>query len=274
VRWFQYGAFLPMFRAHGTDTPREIWQFGEPGEIFYDALVRALRLRYRLLPYIYSLAGWTTQHDYTMLRTLPFDFRNDPAAYDIRDQYMFGPALLVNPVTRPMLYDVGSQPLNGKPKTRPVYLPAGADWYDFWTGQLYSGGQTINAEAPIDRLPLYVRAGSILPMGPVRQHVNDLPGATIELHIYPGQDASFELYEDAGDQYNYEDGAFSTIIIRWQDSSRQLTLGTRNGQFAGMLEQRTFDIFLHAEGKHTHGTSLVIPDQTVHYGGRQVVLDL
>ena len=149
VRWFQYGAFLPMFRAHGTDTPREIWRFGEPGEPFYDALVSALHLRYRLLPYIYSLAGWTTQHDYTMLRALPFDFRSDPVTYDIRDQYMFGPALLVNPVTRPMLYDVGSQPLEDVPQTRPVYLPAGADWYDFWTGQKYAGGQTIQADAPI-----------------------------------------------------------------------------------------------------------------------------
>ncbi len=135
VRWFQYGAFLPMFRTHGTDTPREIWRFGEPGEPFYDALVSALELRYRLLPYIYSLAGWTTHHDYTMLRALPFDFRADPATYDVRDQYLFGPALMVNPVTRPMLYDVGSQPLKGIPQTRPVYLPSGADWVDFWTGQ-------------------------------------------------------------------------------------------------------------------------------------------
>ncbi len=177
VRWFQYGAFLPMFRAHGTDTPREIWRFGEPGECFYESLASALKLRYRLLPYIYSLAGWTTQRDYTMLRALPFDFRSDPATYDISDQYLFGPSLMVCPVTRPMLYGVGSQPLQGIPQTRPVYLPAGADWYDFWTGHLYSGGQIIQADAPISRLPLFVRAGSILPLGPVRQHVNDLPGA-------------------------------------------------------------------------------------------------
>ncbi len=136
---------------------------------------------------------------------------------------------MVNPVTRPMLYEAGSQPLNGIPQTRPVYLPAGADWYDFWTGQSYAGGQTIQADAPISRLPLYVRAGSILPMGPVRQHVNDLPEAPIELHIYPGQDGSFELYEDEGDQYNYEDGAFSTINIQWQDAERQLILEARKG---------------------------------------------
>ena len=256
VRWFQYGAFLPMFRSHGTDTPREIWQFGEPGEPFYEALVDALQLRYRLLPYIYSLAGWTTQHDYTMLRALPFDFRSDPATYDIRDQYLFGPALMVSPVTQPMLYDVGSQPLDGIQQTRPVYLPAGADWYDFWTGQKYSGGQTIQADAPINRLPLFVRSGSILPMGPIRQHTNDLPEAPVELHLYPGQDGAFELYEDEGDQYNYEDGAFSMIDIRWQEAERQLTLGARKGKYAGMPEQRVFEIFLHDAGALQHGTSL------------------
>ena len=274
VRWFQYGAFLPMFRAHGTDTPREIWRFGEPGEIFYDALVSALRLRYRLLPYIYSLAGWTTQHDYTMLRALPFDFRADPLTYDIRDQYLFGPALMVNPVTRPMLYAAGSQPLNGNPQTRPIYLPAGADWYDFWTGHKYAGGQTIQADAPISQLPLYVRCGSILPMGPVRQHVNDLPEAPVELHIYPGQDGSFELYEDEGDQYNYENGLFSIIDIQWQDAARQLTLGPRKGQYAGMPEQRTFEIFLHTDRTHHHGAFLTGPDQTIRYCGQQVVMNL
>ena len=274
VRWFQYGAFLPMFRAHGTDTPREIWRFGEPGEPFYDALVSALRLRYRLLPYIYSLAGWITHHDYTMLRALPFDFRSDPATYDICDQFMFGPALMVNPVTRPVLYDVGSQPLDDVQQTRPVYLPAGADWYDFWTGQKYSGGQTIQADAPISRLPLYVRSGSILPMGPVRQHVNDVPESPVELHIYPGQDGSFELYEDEGDQYNYEDGAFSVIEIHWQETERQLTLGARKGQYAGMPEQRVVEIVLHDVGSLQHGTSLEGSKRKVHYDGQQFVIKL
>jgi len=271
VRWFQYGAFLPMFRTHGTDTPREIWRFGEPGESFYDALVSALHLRYRLLPYIYSLAGWTTQHDYTMLRALPFDFRSDPVTYAIRDQYLFGPALLVNPVTRPMLYEAGSQPLTGILQTRPVYLPAGADWYDFWTGHLYAGGQTIQADAPISRLPLFVRAGSILPMGPVRQHVNDLPEAPLELHIYPGQDGSFELYEDENDQYNYEDGAFSTIDIQWKDAERQLILEARKGEYTGMPDLRTFEIVLHDPKMLQHGDSRVGSNQTVIYCGRPVI---
>lgn len=271
VRWFQYGAFLPMFRAHGTDTPREIWRFGDPGDPFFDALVDALRLRYRLLPYIYSLAGWTTQHDYTMLRAMPFDFRSDPATYDISDQYLFGPALMVNPVTRPMLYDAGSQLLNGIPQTRPVYLPAGADWYDFWTGHTYAGGQTIQADAPISRLPLFVRAGSILPMGPVRQHVNDLPEAPIELHIYPGQDGSFELYEDENDQYNYEDGAFSTVNIQWKDAERQLILEARKGEYAGMPDRRTFEIVLHDAKTLRHGDSKTGSNQTVIYYGRPVM---
>ena len=274
VRWFQYGAFLPMFRAHGTDTPREIWRFGQPGEPFYDALVYALRLRYRLLPYIYSLAGWTTQHDYTMLRALPFDFRSDPRTFDIRDQYMFGPALMVNPVTQPMLYEVGSQPLLGIQQTRPVYLPAGVDWHDFWTGQTFSGGQTIRADAPIDRLPVYVRAGSILAMGPVRQHVNDLPEAPVELHIYPGQDGSFMLYEDEGDGYNYEDGAFSTIDIQWNDAERQLILEARKGECAGMPERRMFKIFLHDDIALRHGDSQAGSNQTVIYSGQPVMVKI
>ena len=136
-----------MFRAHGTDTPREIWRFGEPGEPMYDALVKFLRLRYRLLPYIYSLAGWVTQDDYTMLRALAFDFRADPAVYDIRDQFMFGPAFLVNPVTQPMYYAVGSRPLAGVDQRRTVYLPAGYDWYDFWTDRRLTGGQVVQADA-------------------------------------------------------------------------------------------------------------------------------
>jgi alpha-D-xyloside xylohydrolase len=273
VRWFQYGAFLPMFRAHGTDTPREIWRFGEPGEPFYDALMSTLKLRYRLLPYIYSLAGWTTQNDYTMLRALPFDFRSDPVTYDISDQYMFGPALLVNPVTRPMLYDVGSLPLAGDGKSRPVYLPAGATWYDFYTGQMYPGGQTIQAEAPIDRLPLFVCSGSILPMGPVRQHVNDRSDAPVELHIYPGQDGAFTLYEDEGDQYNYENGAFSMIPFQWQDAVRQLSLGERKGQYPGMPEQRIFDIHLHPNILDHSSFDLSGQKQKVLYSGQPVVIN-
>jgi alpha-D-xyloside xylohydrolase len=266
VRWFQYAAFLPMFRSHGTDTPREIWRFGEPGEPMYDTLVKFLHLRYQLLPYIYSLAGWSTQQDYTMLRTLPFDFREDPATHDVRDQFMFGPAFLVNPVTQPMLYGIGSTPLAGISQTRPVYLPAGTDWYDFWTGQRYSGGQTLLADAPLERIPLYVRAGSIVPMGPRRQYVDDQPDAPIELHIYPGCDGSFLLYEDEGDSYNYEEGAFSTIRITWQDATRRLILGERVGSYPGMAEKREFHPILHGEGS---GPGI---QKQVTYEGKPVII--
>jgi len=252
VRWFQYGAFLPMFRSHGTDTPREVWRFGQPGEPMYDALVKALELRYRLLPYIYSLAGWVTHHDYTMLRGLPFDFRDDPATHDIADQFMFGPAFLVSPVTEPMYYAAGSRPLAGVAQARPVYLPAGdlsagGDWYDFATDRRFIGGQTVLAHAPLDTLPLYVRAGSIVPMGPQRQHVDDLPDAPVELHVYGGRDGSFLLYEDEGDGYGYEQGAFATILFEWDDRARQLRLGPREGAYPGMAETRTFTVVLHGE---------------------------
>lgn len=245
VRWFQYGAFLPMFRSHGTDTPREVWRFGEPGDIMYETLRKFLDLRYRLLPYIYSLAGLTTHKSYTMLRALPFDFRSDPATYNLGNQFMFGPAFLVTPITRPMYYSAGSQPLTGVNKTQSVYLPAGAGWYDFWTDQYLCGGQTLEANAALDTMPLYVRAGSVVPMGPRRQFVDDQPDAPVELHVYPGYNSHFELYEDEGDNYNYEQGAFSVIELDWEDEVRRLTLGTRKGQYPGIPQQREFNIVLH-----------------------------
>jgi alpha-D-xyloside xylohydrolase len=233
VRWFQYATFLPMLRAHGTDTPREIWRFGEPGEPAYDALARFLQLRYRLLPYIYSLAGWTTHQDYTMLRLLAFDFRDDPNVYDVRDQYMFGPAFLVCPITAPMDSARGAS-------LREVYLPAGGDWYDVWSGERLAGGQTIAAGADLSTLPLYVRAGSIVPMAQPQQYVDEHPAAPVELHIFPGKDGAFQLYEDAGDGYDYEGGACATIDIRWQDADRCLTIGERRGNYPGMQQQRNF----------------------------------
>jgi alpha-D-xyloside xylohydrolase len=266
VRWFQYGAFLPMFRSHGTDTPREVWRFGEPGEPMYEALVRVLRLRYRLLPYIYSLAGWVTHEDYTLLRGLPFDFRSDPATHDAADQFMFGPALLVNPVTQPMYYGPASTPLAGVAHSRPVYLPAGCDWYDFWTDQRLPGGQTIAAPAPLDTLPLYVRAGAIVPMGPDRQYTGEAPDAPVELHVYTGADGSFRLYEDEGDGYHYEQGAFSTIDVHWHDAARRLTIDARAGRFPGMPEQREFHVVLHGEGQ----TAPII----VTYAGRPMTVEL
>ncbi len=177
VRWFQYGAFLPMFRSHGTDTPREVWRFGEPGEPVYDALVKALDLRYRLLPYIYSLAGWVTQHDYTMLRGLPFDFRDDPATYDIADQFMFGSGVPRQPGDGAdglccEVAAIGRVTEHGRSTCPQATCPQAATGTTSRTDRRFTGGQTVLADAPLDTLPLYVRAGSIIPMGPSRQHVN------------------------------------------------------------------------------------------------------
>jgi alpha-D-xyloside xylohydrolase len=271
VRWFQFAAFLPMFRTHGTDTPREVWRFGEPGEMFYEALAKFLRLRYRFMPYIYSLAGMVTHEDYTMIRALPFDFRCDPDTYDIDDQYMFGLALLVNPVTQPMYYAAESTLLNGVSQSRPVYLPKGADWYDFWTGKHHTGGQMIVADAPLDRMPLYVRAGSIIPFGPDIQHTGEAGDSPIELHIYTGQDAHFTLYEDEDDNYNYEQGLFTRIPIDWDDHSQQLTIGSREGSYPGMPASREFRLIVVSEGiaqlDDAQALSLV-------YSGQKIDVDL
>ncbi|MGB8648501.1 MAG: glycoside hydrolase family 31 protein [Anaerolineae bacterium] len=273
VRWFQYGAFLPMFRAHGTDTPREIWRFGNPGEPVFDALVKYLRLRYRLIPYLYSLASQVTHQDYTMLRALPFDFRHDPNIYDIDDQYMFGPAFLVCPVTRPMYYTANSTLLEGVKKTRLVYLPTGSDWYDFWTGERYSGGQTILANAPLETMPLYVRSGSIIPISPEIQFTGDQPGAPVELWVYPGRDGDFTLYEDEGDNYNYEQGSFATIRLVWDDSTRQLTIDNRQGSYPGMQTSRVFRV-VQGIGKSFDPLALAPPDaRTAIYEGQRIAVE-
>ncbi len=252
VRWFQYAAWLPVFRSHGTDTPREVWRFGEPGDAMYEALASALRLRYRLLPYFYSLAGWTTHRDYTMLRALPFDFRNDSGALDVSDEFMLGPAFLVCPVYRPSSYGPGSKPIEHAPRTRQIYLPNGAEWFDFWTDRRFSGGQVVEVDPPLDRIPVFVRAGSIVPMGPARQYTGDLPNAPLEVHVYPGQDTSFTLYEDEGDGYAYEQGAFATVEIRWNDQTQQLTIGDRVGVYPGMPIDRDMTVLLHqATGSRT-----------------------
>ena len=272
LRWFQYAAFLPMFRAHGTDTPREIWRFGDPGDPIYEALVKFLRLRYRLIPYIYSLAGLTCHSDYTILRALPFDFRADPATYNVADQYMFGTALLVNPVTEPMYFAAGSQVIDGVPKTRPVYLPKGADWYDFWTGQHYTGGQTIDGDAALETMPLYVRGGSILPIGPDVMHADEQPNSALELRIYPGQDSSFILYDDEGDNYNYEQAQYSIIRLSWEDAARRLTIHDREGSYPGMQVSREFRVVIEDDTKNST-SSVGSLSRTVLSEGRETCIE-
>ena len=427
ARWFQFSAFSPIMRSHGTATPREIWQFGEPGSWAYETLARFDRLRYRLLPYNYSLAWKVTNDGYTVLRGLPFDFRNDPRVLGVTDQYMFGPAFLVNPVTDVMYHpdsarsEIGQtipagrflQPdgktpglsaeyflgadfqkpavsrtdtaiafdwgtrspapeirpdsfsvrwtgrllttrpgkyrfttladdgvrlwIGGKriledwrqhapeyhsvavelpgqtaldfrfefyeaiggasvrlnwmePKTagqleqeksvdrnavqtRPVVLPAGTVWTDFWTGKRFAGGGTIRAAAPIDILPLFVRAGSLVPMGPVKQFASEKPEDPIEIRIYPGADGPFSLYEDENDNYNYEKGVHSVIPMAWDDARKSLVIGDREGSYPGMLEKRTFQVVLVREGHGIGEAPTDDPDRTVLYTGARIEVD-
>src|SRR5579862_135322 len=412
TRMFQFGAFCPIFRSHGSETPREIWRFGD----FTNALVEADSLRYRLMPYIYSLAWQVTGHGYSIMRGLPMDFTADTNTFPIDDQFMFGPAIMVCPVTEYMLhrppeasvlipaeffrtkdgrpgldvkyysddhfgticheqvetnvnlfwytgwpdyitnpkfsmrwegklvpaetgtyrfhfrsfgpkrvfldghlldnsysameaetvpielqagkeYDFACETANSvlgafkaqlfwktpaifakeqivepRPQTRPVYLPAGTPWTDFWTGETIAGGQTIAADAPIDKIPLLVRAGSIIPMGPFIQYAAEKPAEPVELRIYPGADGDFTLYEDENDNYDYEKGVYATIAFHWDDAKRQLTIDDRKGSFPGMLPERTFDIVI--VGKD-HGMGVGItgnPDKVITYrGSRQVI---
>jgi alpha-D-xyloside xylohydrolase len=240
TRWTQYAVFLPMFRSHGTDAAREIWRFGDEGNPFYDAIAAAIRLRYRLLPYLYTLASEVTREGRMMMRALALDFPDDHATHAIDDQFLCGPSLLVCPVTRPMFFGPGSAPIHNEPRSRHVYLPAGCDWYDFHSGERHPGGQTITAAAPLDSIPLFVRAGSILPIGPVIQSTAEELGAPIELRVYPGADADFTFYEDAGDGYGYEKGEFTLTPIHWDEASARLTIGKRQGAFPGMPEKQEF----------------------------------
>lgn len=418
TRWYQYGAFCPIFRVHGTNTPREIWRFGDPGDWSYDTQLKFDNLRHRLMPYIYSL-GWKVTHDNsTIMRGLAFDFGTDDKVYNIDDQFMFGPALLVNPVTEPMYHpwvkaDSGSiipakylltpdgksgltgeyyagmnfdkkvatrtdtvvnfdwgtdAPMKGMPqdsftdrwtgkivapetgeycintitddgarvwvdgkqiiddwtdhaplinsgkahleagksyevkfeffdywlgavaqlrwippsqqkpdtiplpeKTRRVYLPGQCAWIDFWTGKTFAGGQTITAPAPIDIMPLYVKAGSIIPMGPYLQYATEKSADPIELRIYPGADGTFELYEDENDNYNYEKGKYAVIPFSWNDKAKTLTIGDRTGTFAGLLKERTFNIVLVNQSAGV-GVEPSKISKTLRYGGKRITV--
>ena len=222
VRWLQLGCFLPMFRSHGTDAPREIWNFGAPGEPFYDAIEKFIKLRYRLMPYIYSLAGEVWRSNGSMMRPLLFDFPRDARAVATATQFMFGPALLVCPVTEPMYFGPGSVPVE-REKVWTCYLPKGCDWYDFWTGIRYAGGQDVTVDATLDRMPLFAKAGSILPMANGLQYAAQEPEEPLELRVYPGADGAFTLYEDAGDGYGYERGEYTVTQLHWNNASEVLT---------------------------------------------------
>ncbi len=278
VRWFQYGAFAPLFRSHGQYPYRELYNIAEPGTEEYAAMAWYLRLRYRLLPYVYTLAADHVEHHRPMMRALVLDFPRDARVRDIGHQYLFGPALLVSPVT------------DHRARTWQVYLPEGTDWYDFYSGRVHSGGQEIDADAPLRRIPVFVRAGSIIPVAPPVQHSGEIPGLALTLNVYTGTDGAFDLYEDDGETYAYRRGQHSRIPLRYDHSTGTLTLGKRRGGFPGMAERRTFhirwidpptaadarpppDADEPASRDHEEPAGWITPvDATIVYSGRRITL--
>lgn len=229
VRWMQFAAFTGMMRSHGTNTPREIFMFGERGYWAFDAQEKMINLRYRLLPYVYSTSWEVTSNGESLMRALFADFPKDKKVIDIGDEYMFGKSILVAPVTSGV-------------RRRSLYLPEGTQWIDFWTGEMQKGGQEISREAPIDIIPLYVKAGSIVPVGPSVQFATEKLWDDLQVRIYPGADGEFTLYEDENDNYNYEKGKYTTVRMTWSDKDRQLTIHPRQGSYDGMLQNRNFRI--------------------------------
>ncbi len=261
TRWFEFGTFVPLLRPHGEYPYREMWEFGGESSPAYRAQLKFDRLRYRLLPYVYSLAGAVTHANYTIMRPLVMDFPGDAQARETSDEYLFGPALLVSPVTA-----AGA-------RSRPVYLPPG-EWYDFWTGAAATGGKTIAAPAPYDAIPVHVRAGAILPFGPEVQYTGEKPADPITLWVYGGADGAFTLYEDDGLTYGYERGAFTRIPLRWDDATGTLTIGPREGSYPGMLAARTFQVVLVVGSKPVRFTFTPTVDSTVRYTGEAVSVRL
>jgi len=256
-RWFQFATFNPMMRAHGTGSPREIYQFGERGYWAFDVQEKFLNLRYSLLPYIYSTAWRTTKDGYSFLRHLWLEAPADTKTYDMDDEFMFGQAFLVAPILED---GVGEN----RTVQRKVYLPQGSTWFDFWTGEPFTGGRTVTKAAPIDIIPVYVKAGSIVPMTTEKvQYSTEKKWAKLELRVYPGADGCFTLYEDEFDNYNYENGAYTEIPVTWDDASRTLTIGARSGSYNGMLKSRKFVVDVPG-GK----------PKTVNYSGKQVSVKL
>lgn len=259
LRWFQFGAFSPLFRSHGEAPYREIYNLAPEGSEVYRSLAWYDELRYRLMPYIYTVAADTYHRDSVIMRGLVMDFPADPAVRRIDDEYLFGPSFLVAPVTR------------FKARSRDVYLPAGVIWYDFESGKAYAGGRTIQAVAPLARMPLFVKAGSIVPMAPVQQYVGEKPDAPVTLTVFTGRDGRFELYEDDGLSNGYERGAFSRIPMSWSEATGRLTIGARTGSFKGMSERRTFKVRFVHDG--VPPTDFDAADATMEYTGQPMTVE-
>ena len=258
TRWHQYGAFVPLFRSHGEFPYREMYNTAPENHAAYKTMVEYNQLRYRLMPYIYSLAGQAWLNDYTIMRGLTMDFSLDTAVFDIADQYMFGPSLMVNPVTE------------YRARTRKVYLPSAYGWYDMRTGTHYAGGRVIEADAPYEWMPLFVREGSVIPMGPAIQYANEKAADPMTLWIYTGADGSFTLYEDEGENYNYEAGAYTLIPFTWNEADRTLTIGERQGEYQGMLQERTINIITVSKDRPVNLDFARTPDKTVTFTGGEM----
>ncbi len=262
TRWFQFGTFCPLFRVHGQYPYREIFNVAPENHIAYKTMVKYDKLRYRLMPYIYSLAGQTYHDDYTIMRALIMDFAEDRNVYTIGDQYMFGSELMVCPV-----YEY-------KARSREVYLPETSGWYDIYSGKYYEGGQWVNAEAPLSRIPLYAKEGSILPIGPDIQYTTEKSTDPVTLFVYTGKNGRFVIYEDENVNYNYEKGMFSRIPIEYNEELRTIVIGERNGTFPGMLEERTFNIVWISKDKPLAFDYDIVPDKKVKYNGQEQVITM
>lgn len=261
ARWYQFGAFAPLYRAHGQYPFREAWNIAPEGHPAYESILYYTNLRYRLMPYIYTLAGKTYFDDYTIMRPLVMDFAKDRKVENISDQFMFGPSLMVNPV-----YEYEA-------RSREVYFPSTSNWYDFYTGTWIQGGQTKTAEAPYGRIPLYVREGAIIPTGPQIQYTDEKPADHLVIYVYRGADGTFNLYEDEAVNYNYEKGKYTNIPFEYNDAEGTLTIGKREGSFEGMLANRKFTI-VSVDKEHPIGMTFDNQGQTVEYDGASQTIQL
>ncbi len=262
ARWNQFGCFIPLYRAHGQWPLREVWNIAPEGHPAYNSIVYYHRLRYRMMPYLYSMAGWAHFNDYTLMRALVMDFADDKNVLDIPDQWMFGPAFMACPVA------------TYKARNRQVYFPKQYGWYDLYSGQYIEGGQKLVVDAPYETMPVFVREGSIIPFGPEMQWCDEKPAELINLYIYTGADGQFQLYEDEGTNYNYEKGRYATIDFSYDDAARTLTIGARKGSFKGMLKQRRFNVVVITRD-NPRALDLENPaGQMVEYNGKQVTVKL
>ena len=263
ARWNQFGCFVPLYRAHGQWPLREVWNIAPADHPAYKTIVAYDKLRYRLMPYLYSMAGMVHLKDYTMMRGLVMDFNGDEKVLDIKDQWMFGSALMACPVGEYQKY------------SREVYLPKQKGWYDFYTGAYHAGGQTIVADAPYDKIPVFIPEGAILPIGPEMQWSDEKKPELIDLYVYAGKDGSYTLYEDEGTNYNYEKGKYAVIDFKYDDARKQVTIGARKGSFDGMLQKRRFNIIL-VDQKKQQGVNLAKSPKgkVVKYAGQAMTVKL